>query len=63
MEKGKAPVFTMWIIVLIVGAALYKQIDFKGMTVEKPALSVLYAVTFIFAVGVLIRHYTTKTEK
>jgi len=57
MEKGKAPVFTMWIVALIVGAALYKQIDFKTFTVEKQAL------TFIFAVGVLIRHYTKKTEK
>ncbi|PZU89684.1 MAG: hypothetical protein DI529_04020 [Chryseobacterium sp.] len=63
MEKGKAPVFTMWIVTIIVGAALYKQIDFKTFTVEKQALSALYAVTFIFAVGVLIRHYTRKTEK
>ncbi|MPS73733.1 MAG: hypothetical protein E2590_11375 [Chryseobacterium sp.] len=58
--KKEAPVFTMWIVVLIVGAALYKQIDFKTMTVEKQGLSVIYAMTLIFAAVVLIRHYTRK---
>lgn len=57
MEKSKAPIFTMSIVAIIVGAALYKQIDFKTMTVEKPALSILYAVTFLFAVAVLVRNY------
>lgn len=57
MEKSKAPVFTMSIVAIIVGSALYKQIDFKTLTVEKPALSVLYAITFLFAVAVLVRHF------
>lgn len=63
MENSKAPVFTMAIVAIIVGSALYKQIDFNTMTVEKPALSVLYAVTFLFAVAVLVRHYTRRVEK
>lgn len=63
MEKSKAPVFMMGIVAIIVGSALYKQIDFKTMSVEKPALSVLYAVTFLFAVVVLVRYYSRKAEK
>lgn len=63
MEKSKAPVFLMIIVAVIVGSALYKQIDFNTMTVEKPALSVLYAVTFLFAIAVLVRHYTRRAEK
>ena len=62
MEKSKAPIFTMSIVAIIVGAALYKEIDFKTMTVEKPALSVLYAITFLFAVAVLVRHYARRAE-
>ena len=63
MEKSKAPGFTMGIVAIIVGSALYKQIDFNTMTVEKPALSILYAVTFLFAVAVLVRHYMRREEK
>lgn len=63
MENSKAPIFTMSIVAIIVGTALYKQIDFKTMTVEKPALSILYAVTFLFAVAVLVRNYRKGAEK
>ena len=63
MDKSKAPIFTMSIVAIIVGAALYKQVDFKTMTVEKPALSILYAVTFLFAVAVLVRNYRKDVEK
>ncbi|KFC21305.1 hypothetical protein [Epilithonimonas lactis] len=63
MDKSKAPIFTMSIVAIIVGAALYKQIDFRTMTVEKPALSILYAVTFLFAVAVLVRNYRKGAEK
>lgn len=63
MENNKAPIFIMSIVAIIVGVALYKQIDFKTMTVEKPALSIIYAVTFAAAVFILIKHYVTKSEK
>lgn len=63
MENRKAPLFTMIIVATIVGAALYKQIDFKTMTVEKPALAILYAVTFLFAVFVLVKNYGKKVDK
>jgi len=63
MEKNNPMTFTMSIVAIIVGVALYKQIDFKTMTVEKPALAILYAITFLFAVAVLVRNYGKKAEK
>lgn len=63
MEKNNLMTFTMSIVAIIVGVALYKQIDFKTMTVEKPALAVIYAVTFAGAVFVLVKNYGKKVEK
>ena len=55
--------FTMSIVAIIVGVALYRQIDFKTMTVEKPALSIVYAVTFLAAVFVLVKNLRKESEK
>ena len=63
MENKKAPIFTVLVVVLIVGSALYKQIDFKTMRVEKPALAILYTVTLLFATFVLVKNYRKKVEK
>lgn len=63
MEKNNPMTFTMSIVAIIVGVALYKQIDLKTMTVEKPALAVLYAVTFAGAVFILAKNFRKKVEK
>ncbi|MCD9853366.1 hypothetical protein LUD75_01515 [Epilithonimonas sp. JDS] len=63
MEKNNPMTFTMSIVAIIVGVALYKQIDFKTMTVEKPALAALYAVTLLIAVAVLVKNFLKKAEK
>ncbi|GAB3723297.1 hypothetical protein [Flavobacterium koreense] len=63
MEKNNPPVFTLTIVAIIVGVALFKQIDFKNLTVEKPALSAVYFVTFAFSVYVLAKHYIGKSKK
>ena len=62
MENRKALVFVMSIIAIIVGSALYKQIDFKTMTVEKPWLTALYTLTLLFALYILIKGYRKKTN-
>lgn len=61
--ENKAPVFTLYIVIIIVGSALYKQIDFATMTVEKKWLSVLYALTLIFAIVSLVRHYRNRENQ
>jgi prepilin signal peptidase PulO-like enzyme (type II secretory pathway) len=63
MENKKVPIFTMLVVALIVGSALYKQIDFKTMTVEKPALAILYTVTLLFAIFVFVKNFRKKAEK
>lgn len=63
MQKDKAPIFMLTIVAIIVGSALYKQIDFENFTVEKKALSAIYFVTFAFSVFVLAKHYIGKSKK
>lgn len=63
MNKNNTPVFTLSILAIIVGVALYKLIDFKNLTVAKPALGVIYFVTFVFSVFVLAKHFITKSRK
>lgn len=63
MESKNPMTFTMTIVAIIVGVVLYRQIDFKTMTVEKPALALLYAITFLFAVFVLVKNFRKKNEK
>jgi hypothetical protein len=55
MGNNKAPVFTLTIVSIIVGVSLFKLIDFATFKVEKPALAVIYLVTFVGSVYVLIK--------
>jgi len=63
MQKSNAPVFTLTIVAIIVGAALFKLIDFKNQTVEKPAIAVIYLIVFVFTVYVLIKESNKKAKK
>ncbi len=63
MEKNNTPVFTLTIVAIIVGVALFKQIDFNNFTVEKPALSAIYFVTFAASVLILAKHFINKSKK
>ncbi|MFA6151539.1 MAG: hypothetical protein WC716_09475 [Chitinophagaceae bacterium] len=54
MKKGFP--FIPGIIAVIVGVALYKQIDFQNFKVEKPALSAVYLLTVIFCMVVIVRN-------
>ena len=56
MENKKSQPVIFIILAIIIGVALYKQIDFQTFKVEKPALSVVYAITFIFCIVAIIRH-------
>jgi len=48
------------IIILIVGGALYKQFDFQNMTIEKPALAVVYGIALIIGIGFMIKKSKNK---
>ncbi|MBX2904688.1 MAG: hypothetical protein KF744_01530 [Taibaiella sp.] len=55
MEKKKTMSFTLSIVAIIVGVALYRQINFKTMQVDKPALALVYGVTFVVSIYILMR--------
>jgi hypothetical protein len=63
MGNNKAPVFTLTIVSIIVGVSLFKLIDFATFKVEKPALAVVYLVTFVGSVYVLIKSRKRNSEK
>ncbi|SKB70012.1 hypothetical protein [Maribacter arcticus] len=48
------------ILAVIIGAALFKQIDFQNMTVEKPLLALVYLIGFLISIGFMIKKTTTK---
>jgi len=43
------------IIAFILGVAVYKEIDFEQLSFKKPALGILYLLTFLFSVFVIVR--------
>ncbi|RWU07747.1 hypothetical protein [Pedobacter chitinilyticus] len=55
MENKKAPTFALSIAAIVIGVALFKQIDFQTFKVEKPALSIVYLATLVFVLYVLIK--------
>ena len=62
MENKKAPTFALSIAAIVIGVALFKQIDFQTFKVEKPALSIVYLATLVFVLYVLIKD-SRKKEK
>ena len=48
------------ILAVIIGAALFKQIDFQHMTIEKPLLPLVYLIGFLISIGFMIKKTTTK---
>jgi uncharacterized protein (DUF983 family) len=63
MKKKNPMTFTMSIVAIIVGAALYREINFRTMTVEKPALAIIYVITFLLAVFVLVKNFRKQGDK
>jgi xanthine/uracil/vitamin C permease (AzgA family) len=62
MKKNDLPVFSLTIVAIIVGVALFKLIDFKNFTIERPALATIYFVTFAFSIYILAKHYKNKSK-
>ena len=43
------------ILAVIIGVALFKQIDFLNMTVEQPVLALVYLIGFLVSIGFMIK--------
>ena len=46
------------LLALIIGVALFKQIDFLNMTVEQPVLALVYLIGFLVSIGFMIKKTT-----
>ncbi|WP_293915758.1 MULTISPECIES: hypothetical protein [unclassified Sphingobacterium] len=62
MEKNKASSFIFGIIAIIVGSALYKQIDFENFKVLHKGLAVVYGLTFAFSAFILIKNFRNRSR-
>ncbi|MDQ6472537.1 hypothetical protein RB619_17990 [Flavobacterium sp. LHD-80] len=63
MENKKPISFTLLVVVIILGATLYKQFDFKTLQFEKPALATLYLIVFVVSLYFLIKRPKKSSEK
>ncbi len=55
MKNKKLLNFFFLITIVIVGTALYKQIDFENLKFKKPGIAIIYSCTLLFAVYCLIK--------
>jgi uncharacterized membrane protein len=60
MENKRSQPVILIILAIIIAVALYKQIDFQTLKVEKPALSIVYLITLIFCIVAIIRRNKNK---
>lgn len=60
MKKNSTLVFVFTIIAIILGVTLFKQFDFQNLKFEKPALAVVYGITFIISIAFLLKNYKKK---
>lgn len=51
------------ILALIIGVALFKQIDFLNMTVEQPVLALVYLIGFLVSIGFMIKKTKNKWKQ
>jgi hypothetical protein len=61
MSNKKGLTFLFLIIAIILGWTIFKQFDFENLKFEKPALAVVYILTFIMSVYFLVKN--AKEEK
>ena len=58
MSNKKGQPFPFVIIAIVLGWTIFKQFDFENLKFEKPALAVVYILTFIMSV-----YFLDKTAK
>ncbi len=57
MKNKKSLNFFFLIIIVIVGAALYKQIDSENLKFKQPGIAIIYSCTLLFSLYCLIKDY------
>jgi len=62
MSNKKEQIFPFAIIAVVLGWTIVKQFDFDNLTFEKPALAVVYILTFLMTVFFLIRNFKNNKD-
>ena len=60
MSNKKGPIIPFGIITLVLGGAIVEQFDFETLTFEKPALAIVYILTFLMTVFFLTKSFKGK---
>lgn len=63
MEKKKGLSVILLIPTIIIGAALFKLIDFSEPKIEKPALAVVYFLAFVLCIMFITRNAKKRAKK
>jgi hypothetical protein len=54
--KKSSSSFVLIIVAIIVGVALFRQFDFQTLTLAKPALGLVYLITFVVCVSIILKN-------
>lgn len=57
-KKGQP--FPLIIIAIVLGGTIFKEFDFDTLRFEKPALAVVYILTFLMTVYFIFKHNNEK---
>ncbi|HAF29549.1 MAG TPA: hypothetical protein DCG75_10920 [Bacteroidales bacterium] len=60
MSIKKRLSFPFIVIAIVIGAAIYEQFDFENLKFEKPALTIVYILTFLMTVYLLFKKPKSK---
>jgi hypothetical protein len=60
VSSKKGQVFPFAIIAVVLGWTIFKQFDFENLKFEKPALAIVYVLTFIMSVYFLVKNMKGK---
>lgn len=60
MSNKKGHPFPFLIIAIVLGWTIFKQFDFENLKFEKPALAIIYIVTFLMSVYFLVKNVKEK---
>jgi membrane protein DedA with SNARE-associated domain len=60
MSNKKGQPFPFVIIAIVLGWTIFKQFDFENLKFEKPALTIVYVLTFLMSVYFLVKNVQEK---
>lgn len=62
-ENKGATNFFFIVVAAILGPALYKQFDFDTLKFEKPALAIIYFITFSISIILLVKNLINRPKQ